>query len=169
LLENSVDHFQLPDREKILAGFSNELVNKAFGELDQFLQAVYQVIEDLGRFIKNNRKSREKQYLYEIKNYIEQYYYREIKLKFFADRYFLSKEYLSKLFKEEFGYNIYEYLLRIRMEQARKLLADPEVKVVSVAGHLGYHDQYYFSKAFKTYYGITPTEFREKLTRDGKD
>ncbi|HYH04543.1 MAG TPA: helix-turn-helix domain-containing protein [Bacillota bacterium] len=101
-------------------------------------------------------------YLYEIKNYIDQHYYREISLKVFAERYYLSKEYLSKLFKDEFGYNIYEYLLRIRMAKARELLMDPEVKIVTIAGKLGYHDHNYFSKAFKTYYGMTPTDFREK-------
>lgn len=96
-----------------------------------------------------------------IKTYIDQHYDRDIKLSFFAERYFLSKEYLSKLFKEAFGYNIYEYVLRVRMEKAREMLADPALRVAVIAEHLGYRDQNYFSRAFKTYYGISPTEYRD--------
>jgi two-component system response regulator YesN len=153
----------------------NEVIQRVVAELNQAKRSVWESLNQENLFgpqvsvlAENGREKQQSRYslcLYEIKKYIDQYYYREIKLKVFADRFFLSKEYLSKLFKEEFGYNIYEYLLRIRMEQARKLLADLEVKVISVAGRLGYHDQNYFSKAFKTYYGITPTEFREGLTR----
>jgi two-component system response regulator YesN len=105
----------------------------------------------------------EKKHLYEIKEYIDKNYSREITLSVFADRYYLSKEYLSKLFKEEFGYNIYEYVLKVRMEQARELLSEPAVKVLTVAERLGYRDNNYFSRAFKTYYGISPTEYRGNI------
>lgn len=101
--------------------------------------------------------------LNEIKDYIDRNFCREIKLSLFAERYFLSKEYLSKLFKEQFGFNIYEYVLKVRMEKARELLANPGIKVLAIAKYLGYKDNNYFSRAFKTYYGIAPTEYRDNL------
>lgn len=109
----------------------------------------------------------EKNPLYAIKNFIDQNYFHEIKLCQFAQQYYLNKEYLSKLFKDEFGYSIYEYVLKIRMEKAKELLAEPTARIGDISEHLGYHDHNYFSKAFKTYFGLTPSEYREKLTASG--
>jgi two-component system response regulator YesN len=107
-------------------------------------------------------------HLNEIKDYIDHNFCQEIKLSLFAERYYLSKEYLSKLFKEKFGFNIYEYVLKVRMEQARELLANPGLKVLAIAKYLGYKDNNYFSRAFKTYYGIAPTEYRENLLKTSR-
>lgn len=122
---------------------------------------------DFARFKKSLIAS-EKRSLYEIKDYIDCHFNRDIRLSIFAERYFLSKEYLSKLFREEFGFTIYEYVLKVRMEKAKELLSDPEVKVLTISAYLGYQDNNYFSRAFKTYYGVTPTEYRESVLKQGK-
>lgn len=113
--------------------------------------------------VKSTLNTTEKQNLLEIKEYIDRFFYQEITLSIFADRYFLSKEYLSRLFKEEFGFAIYEYLLKIRMEKAKALLSDPGVKILTVSTLVGYKDNNYFSRAFKTFFGISPTEYRENV------
>ncbi len=110
---------------------------------------------------KRSLMASDKRNLAEIKEYIEGHFDRDLKLSFFAERYYLSKEYLSKLFREEFGFTIYEYILKVRMEKAKELLSDPEVKVLTVSVYVGYQDNNYFSRAFKTYYGVSPTEYRE--------
>ena len=122
--------------------------------------------EQYGRSFAEFKKSlmtSDKRSLTEIKDYIDRHFERDIKLSFFAERYYLSKEYLSKLFREEFGFTIYEYVLKVRMEKAKELLSDPEVKVLTVSAYVGYQDNNYFSRAFKTYYGVSPTEFREGI------
>ncbi|MDF2986215.1 MAG: response regulator [Eubacterium sp.] len=98
--------------------------------------------------------------IYEIKEYIDSNYCQEIRISLFTDKYFLSREYLMKLFKNEFGCGIYEYVLRVRMEKARELIADPTVKIHSIAQMLGYSDNNYFSKAFRNYFGISPSDYR---------
>lgn len=155
----------------------NAVLRRAVGELNRERQqeTASDILNQVNRFASNervfwkgrlekqpHRQSQQKKYLHAIRDYIDQNYFREITLQDFAGRYFLSKEYLSKLFREEFGYNIYAYVLRIRMAKARELLADPEMKVLTIAEHLGYQDHNYFSRAFKTYYGMTPTEYREE-------
>lgn len=95
-----------------------------------------------------------------IHSKIEQNYQENIQLADFASRYFFSKEYLSRLFKAKFGCNIYEYLIRVRMEHARTLLLDPERRILDIAQSIGYADANYFSKAFRNFCGQTPSEFR---------
>lgn len=96
----------------------------------------------------------------QIKDYIDTHYSESIRLADFAEQYFFSGEYLSKLFKLRFGTNIYEYLLEVRMERAKELLSTTDVKVGDVATRVGYPDTNYFSKAFRNYTGVTPKEWR---------
>lgn len=95
-----------------------------------------------------------------IKDYVEKNYSNDIKISMFSEQYFFSKEYLSKIFKREFGYGIYEYALKLRMERAKELLGDPAISIKDISERLGYSNNNYFSKAFKNYYNISPTDFR---------
>lgn len=97
-----------------------------------------------------------------IKSYVDKNYCAEIKIAMFADKYFFSKEYLSKAFKRKYDYGIYEYALKLRMERAVELLADDTITIKDISDRLGYSNNNYFSKAFKTYYDISPSEYRER-------
>jgi two-component system, response regulator YesN len=97
----------------------------------------------------------------DIRDYIRSHFHEEIKISMFTEKYYLSREYLMRLFKQEYGVGIYEYVLRLRMEKAKELLADPRLKIQNISDMLGYKDKNYFSKAFKTYYGHSPSEFRQ--------
>ena len=94
---------------------------------------------------------------------VESNYCTNIKISMFADKYFFSQEYLNKLFKNKYGYTIYEYVLKLRMERAKELLGQPDIKIMDIAERLGYADNHYFSKAFRTYYHVTPTQYRNQL------
>lgn len=77
----------------------------------------------------------------------------------------ISPYYFSKVFKEEAGMNFIEYLTKVRMENAKKLLRNPELSVKEICIRSGYGDPNYFSRIFKKYEGVTPSEFREHLGR----
>ncbi|EMS72029.1 response regulator transcription factor [Ruminiclostridium cellobioparum] len=98
----------------------------------------------------------------EIKEYIDNNYSEEISLTTFSSRYHMTREYLSKQFKEQFGLGIYEYVLKLRMTIAAKYLEDLNIKVQEVAQRVGYADNNYFSRAFKTFYGVSPKEYRSR-------
>ncbi|MDD6656322.1 MAG: AraC family transcriptional regulator [Lachnospiraceae bacterium] len=101
-----------------------------------------------------------------IKDYIDSNYCTNIKITMFAEKYFFSIEYLTKLFKSKYGYSIYEYVLKLRMERARKLLSNEENKIIDIAERLGYTDNHYFSKAFRNYYGISPSQYRKQCLEE---
>jgi len=98
----------------------------------------------------------------EIRDYIEVNYAEEISLDMFSRRYYLTKEYLSRCFKEVVGFGIYEYVTRTRMNKAKVLLKDTDAMIRDVAAAVGYNDQNYFSKAFKKHYGSYPSDYRAK-------
>jgi two-component system, response regulator YesN len=100
-----------------------------------------------------------------MKEYLDQKYAEEVSLDSLSEQFYFTKEYLSRLFKKKFGCGIYEYVLQVRMNRAEQLLENPAVQIQQIAEQLGYNDSNYFSKAFRTYTGISPTDYRaEKIT-----
>lgn len=96
-----------------------------------------------------------------IKQYVDSNYCQNFKITMFEEKYFFSVTYLTKLFHARYGYTIYEYVLKKRMERAKELLENPDIKVLDIAKRLGYADNHYFSKAFRNYYGISPSQYRK--------
>jgi len=72
----------------------------------------------------------------------------------------LNYSYFSGWFRDATGQNFSDYLVRLRVDRARKLLADPAVTVAEAARQVGYPDARTFSKAFHRITGLTPTEGR---------
>lgn len=99
-----------------------------------------------------------------IKQYVDSNYCKNFKVSMFEEQYFFSITYLTKLFRLKYGYTIYEYVLKLRMERAKELLEEPDMKILDIAERLGYTDNHYFSKAFRTYYGISPSQYRKNLS-----
>ncbi len=94
------------------------------------------------------------------KQYILENYQRDISLEEVSRKVDISLYYFSKLFKDVVGENFIEYLTRVRIEAAKKLLRS-ELSIKEVAIEVGYKDSNYFSRLFKRCTGVTPTEFKE--------
>lgn len=74
----------------------------------------------------------------------------------------LSSSYLSTVFKEEMGMGFSEYLIKIKMEKAAKLLMDINYKTYDVSEMVGYSNAKNFARIFKKYYGVSPREYRNQ-------
>ena len=100
----------------------------------------------------------------EAKRYIEENYWQtETGLNQIAEKIGVNPSYLSNIFKKEYGCSLSRYLIRVRMEQGRKMMEEtPDITVMEVAELVGYSDAYYFSKSFKSQYGITPSKYLEE-------
>lgn len=98
----------------------------------------------------------------EIAAYIREHFREDLTLQDLADRFFLSREYISRRFKREFGENVFDYLANVRLERAKRLLLDSDMLVVRIAELVGYQDEKYFSRVFKKTTGCSPNEFRRK-------
>lgn len=91
--------------------------------------------------------------------YIKAHYTENISLNDVAKYAYLSESYLSRKMKKVLGVGFSEYITRLRIEKALKLLKDPKAKVIDVALQVGYPDYRYFSHTFKKYTGYSPSEF----------
>ena len=69
----------------------------------------------------------------------------------------------ASFFKQETGGNFIEYLTEVRLRNARELLKDSGLSIKEICAESGYSDPNYFSRIFKKYEGVTPSEFRERL------
>lgn len=72
----------------------------------------------------------------------------------------LSPRYLSGLFKQYTGHSLKAYITRMRMERAKLLLTETSMNVTQAAEAVGYGDIYFFSKLFRSLYGVPPSHFR---------
>ncbi|WP_179215568.1 AraC family transcriptional regulator [Paenibacillus sp. MY03] len=79
----------------------------------------------------------------------------------------IKEKYVSQLFKEQLGESFTQHLERLRMDEARALLGDPEVPVQDISRLCGYATPNTFYKAFKRYYGVSPTVYRQQSTTGG--
>lgn len=84
----------------------------------------------------------------------------EINLQLIAEALHMNKNYLSEVFKQKTGISLIEYVTKAKMERAKVLLVQGELKSYEVADKLAYKDAEYFSKLFKKCTGMSPTECR---------
>ncbi len=73
---------------------------------------------------------------------------------------YLSPNYVSYLFKKGMGMNLWDYVIQLRMEEARKLLTNTSKKRYEIAYEIGYESPEHFSRIFRRYFGVTPGEMR---------
>ena len=97
----------------------------------------------------------------EIMNYIQENYI-DITLDDLAEKFFLSKPYISKYIKEKSGVTFGELVKKIRMKKARALLKSSNMTVENIALSVGYQNVEHFNRLFKKAYNMTPIQFRNE-------
>jgi len=86
----------------------------------------------------------------------------QITLKDVAETVHLNASYLSVLFKEKTGVNFSEYVTRMRIQEAKKLLLNTSTSIEAIAQMVGYQNSKYFIKIFKGYENMTPNRYRKE-------
>ena len=110
-----------------------------------------------------NRNSMNLRVMNKACEYIVANCHRNLPLEEVAQTVHLSPFYFSRLFKKEKGFNFADFITRVRLDRAKKLLLDPDYTVVRIATEVGYQDASYFCRVFRQAMGMTPNQYRQEL------
>ena len=97
--------------------------------------------------------------------YLSQYYDHSIKVEEVANSLNVSYRHLARIFKSVTGQSIIRKLNEIRLEEAKRLLAETGMPVGEIAKQVGYANEYYFSASFKQLTETTPSQYRSTVKR----
>lgn len=98
-----------------------------------------------------------------VKSYIRENYSNDINRQNIASVVSVNSDYLSRLFNKQVGVSIPEYIAGVRIEHAKRLMLS-DLPVSNIALEVGIENFSYFSKLFKKYTGMTPTEYKKSLS-----
>ena len=102
-------------------------------------------------------------------HYINSHYTEKISLEDAASYAALSPAYFSKIFKEEMNCSFTIYINKIRIDHAKTLLRTTPCTLIEISGLVGFEDQSYFSRVFKSIAGISPGKYRENSSKFQRD
>lgn len=133
-------------------------INSSF-ELDVWIK---EILKNVCEQINYKNQLKMKHSIQKAINYIREHCQEDISLTSVAEYVRLNPTYFSRFFKEETGYSFVEYLKKLRIEKAKELLKNSNLKIYEICEALGYQSVQYFSTLFKNMVGVTPQEYREK-------
>ncbi len=96
-----------------------------------------------------------------IKDFVQNNIQNDISLEILSQHLFLTPNYIGLIFKNSTGMYFSDYVLKARMEKAEQLLTNPAYKIYEVADMVGYKNSTYFSKLFKEYTGMKPSDYQK--------
>lgn len=105
-------------------------------------------------------QSADSRIILEIRNYLDQNYQQDMTLQHIAERFYISRENVSRKFKQVTGENLSDYLTSLRVDKAKVLLQNTSMRLTQISELVGYEDEKYFSRVFKKVTGQTPREYR---------
>ena len=103
----------------------------------------------------------DRQIVLRIQEVIQKKYNAQVSIESVAAELYLSPSHIRRLFKNNTGITIMDYLERVRMDKARFFLSKSSHKIQKIGVLVGYENPSYFNIVFKKYYGMTPGEYRK--------
>ncbi len=119
------------------------------------------LMEDSWQEIEHNKTTAKYQTLQHVREYLEKNYVKQISLDYLAEYFFINKFYLTRIFKEQYGITINNYIQQIRITQAKHLIRFTDMPMEKICLQCGFSDASYFSRIFKKIEGCSPNEYRK--------
>lgn len=119
------------------------------------------ILKDICEYIDKNKKSHNTELSENIRKFIlSNYGDANLSISNIAEEFNINPVYLSRLFKEQTGEGLLDFINKIRLEEAKKLLKKSDLSIGDIAVKMGYLNSNAFIRAFKKYEGITPGQYR---------
>ena len=131
-------------------------------DAEELTDILHLVVDRFSRYIFSFRGVKHAAALRRAERFIRENYVHRISLEETAAAAGLSAPYFSSVFKEEMGEGFSDYVNRLRVDEAARLLVGTDLSLSEVAGACGFEDQSWFSKTFKRFAGASPGKYRER-------
>ncbi len=139
----------------------NKLNN--FETIKNIRQWMYNILKTINEYLVSKHQSLHVQIVENIKEIIRNRYHEQLTIGEVAESLYFSALHANNIFKKETGKTIFDYLVEYRIEKAKELLKDPDIRIYLVAEKVGYNNKSHFCLTFKKYTGMTPAEYKNKL------
>ncbi|NLY19113.1 MAG: AraC family transcriptional regulator [Clostridiaceae bacterium] len=147
--------------------FSDDTILNAsidsFRNIQHFTEWISTWFSRIIEYMIEQQKDDSRSFEYEVKDYIEKVYMKEISLDTVADHFKYNSSYFCKIFKEKLGVTFWEYVAQVRVDKSKKLLVDLDDTIEQIAEKVGYNNRFSYIRAFKKYTSLTPGEYRMKF------
>jgi len=145
------------NRENIYLGISD------YDTIDGLKRFMVEMTEKLSSRVHLEYSAKNRNVINRIIEYMKNNYVKDIKLRDLSELVYMNPSYLSRLIKKECKQNFSDLLTKIRIDQAKELLKNFDLKIYEVSEMVGINDAKYFALIFKRITGMNPTEYRESL------
>ncbi len=143
---------------------TSNFVSGAVKSVDDFSRQSRFMLNKVLRYRDSKMNSRYGDMIMKAKRYIDENYNdQDICLRLVAEAVAVSPNHFSAVFSQECGQSFIEYLTAVRIEHAKTLLAQSEMKSTDIAYEVGFNDPHYFSFIFKKNTGLSPKEYRSTM------
>lgn len=135
-----------------------------FDLMDELQPHILNVLEDMERAALAMRENRSSSVLARnIRQYIEEHHANpDLSLNLLCEEFGLNGKYISRMFKEEFGEKLIDFMVNVRIQKSKELLTGTSMSVQDIAQAVGYVHDISFIRAFKKVVGQTPGEYRKQ-------
>ncbi len=121
---------------------------------------------EVARYIQSDKDQKKtepavNQKVYEVIHYLKDNFDQTITLDQLADDFYISRYYLTRVFKKTTGFTIFEFIHSLRVVEAQKLLRETNKKVIDIAEKVGFTNVSNFGKVFKSVTGMSPLHYRK--------
>lgn len=134
---------------------------KKFNTIDELEEYILKIVEVTVSHINFSRDNKNKDLADKIKDYIREN--PSTSLAETAEHFYHSPNYISSIFSSETGETIKNYIISVRIDIAKKLLAETQKSIYEIATEVGYKNPQHFSIMFKKHVGMTPLVFRSSM------
>ncbi len=110
---------------------------------------------------KSMTKSPQNDMVGRVKQFLQHNMAEDVTVQQLADLVYVSKSYLSRIFRRQTGMSLNDYLQKLRVEAAKSILVSSNLSVEEVSSMVGYHSPKYFYRVFLSNTGMSPREFRK--------
>jgi AraC-like DNA-binding protein len=155
---------QIPQHQIRDAWFKTRVMSqKEHDAVVKLLEIFAEHLSDLSNQIVVRQENAESPMITRAKQYIRENQAEELSLGQVAKAVNASSFYFCKMFKKGTGLNFTEYVCRVRIESAKNLLLNPNLRISEIAYQVGFQSLTHFNRVFKKTVGEAPTEYRAKL------